>query len=769
MKTPNRRARRAAFGLLAPLALCIATVHAQPATVDVAGLAAETSHRQFLVTYKSSATTVAHAQARLSSAMTVARSRQGALASVTPTVLRQIGTGAHVVRTSAPLSRTAAEALMRAIGEDPDVRHVEIDHVMRPAYFVPNDTFFTEQHNLWGPAGVNAHLAWPMTKGEHTIVAVVDSGFTPHPDLAGRMYAGYDFVDQDNNPHIAACGEGGSHGTKVAGVVAAVQNNARGVSGVAPGAMILPVRALGGCGESGYMSDTIQAILWASGEHVGLAHATLDKAHVINLSLGAAAKCSYSMQEAIDKVVAKGVVVVAAAGNSNVDAGTFSPAGCENVITVGGTTVLGMRDPRSNWGAAVDVAAPNYVVWSEPDNSRLVKTEGTSFAAPHVSAIAALVQSAVSKPLSPSRVEDIIALVAESFPGDGLDRPLGAGYASAPAAVSAARASVPGQVRLQGAYTLVARPAHVSGPLFEACMIAPTSGTREPILYDWQKPGGARQHCGWRNEAELLGQMEGVWDIQAVTTSHGVTAHVIRSRVNGKCLIRGHNGYATYADLYLWGQNPDKMFCGFASADELVDNGQAAWFLEDPVWRTRGNVETVVTGLKTIQPTHGFLGFEAQRKDAGNTLQDLRNWVFEAWPVQGTTTRTGRYRVWNAAIGRCLDVQGERYWGGTLIDYPCSGAANQQFWVQGAQIVVGGGEYCLDVAEGRAFTGAYVISYRCHGGENQLWTVDDEGKVRSLIPGTQYCIDTAVDGGWDMRLSPCVNGRASQKFRFDPV
>jgi hypothetical protein len=133
-----------------------------------------------------------------------------------------------------------------------------------------------------------------------------------------------------------------------------------------------------------------------------------------------------------------------------------------------------------------------------------------------------------------------------------------------------------GSTIVQGYYAVEAR---YWTSLFDykdyGCMIVGNGGNAEvPSLYDWGSPGA---YCGLSSYSA-----QARWQIYAVrSTTTGKTGHVIKSAVNGKCLIRGASGQATFASLYLWPLNADHLFCGFRTADELIENGQAAWDLSD--------------------------------------------------------------------------------------------------------------------------------------------------------------------------------------------
>jgi serine protease len=217
---------------------------------------------------------------------------------------------------------------------------------------------------------------------------------------------------------------------------------------------VLPVRVLGRCG--GYMSDIADAIVWASGGSVPGVPTNPNPAEVINMSLGGQFACDEVLQGAIDSAVARGTTVVVSAGNSNADSSQFSPASCRNVITVGASRVNGGKAFYSNFGGVVDLSAPgggggqdpfpNGYVWqtindsvTEPELGQPVYggMAGTSMAAPHVAATAALVQSIASKPLTPAQMETMLKATARAFPvAIPASQPMGTGLLNAKAALA---------------------------------------------------------------------------------------------------------------------------------------------------------------------------------------------------------------------------------------------------------------------------------------------------------------------------------------------
>ncbi len=276
-------------------------------------------------------------------------------------------------------------------------------------------------------------------------VAVVDTGLQmDHPDIKGsaNLAPGFDMVsdpfmgndgdgrDSDPSDPGDACdpsdplSEDTFHGTHVAGTVGvAATNNASGVAGGAWNVTIVPVRALGRCG--GQLSDINDAIRWAAGvvparDDIGSEIWNANPADIINLSIGLFERCPASLQEAINDATASGAIVVAAAGNARIDTKYYAPGGCDNVVTVAAGDGRGQLAYYSNYGDAVDIMAPGGDMSRDDDNDGrpdgILSTKtshncydpvteepvetcfyayenGTSMAAPHVSAALALLKS----------------------------------------------------------------------------------------------------------------------------------------------------------------------------------------------------------------------------------------------------------------------------------------------------------------------------------------------------------------------------------------
>jgi serine protease len=500
---------------------------------NLSALQADGHYNRFIVTYRDGSTEQRDRSAMLQN-VSAAISRSGLdrakanaagrmQAGVQVSYKRKLAIGADLVRTSRSLDRAEAAALMQQIAADPAVLNVSPDVLLQrdpgmtlptksaPATFTPSDTFYANyQWNLKQPSGTvtffgdanfggtSVNDAWDISDGDRVVIAVLDTGITRHVDVDTTLAdAGYDFISDafvsgratderapggwDLGDWTAAneCApdtpaESSSwHGTHVASTAGAeLTDNALGMSGIAFGARILPVRVLGHCG--GYASDIADAIVWAAGGPVDGVPKNRNPADVINLSLGGSGRCTGNdpTLQAVRRAIDLGTVVVVSAGNSNDDAGRYTPASCPGVITVAATGITSKRAYYSNYGSSVEIAAPGGGVFQDDDPSTGVISydgfvwqalnngdttpvpvgttyggfAGTSQAAPHVSGTVALMQSArkmLRMPLlNPNQVLDILEETAYRPVVQPERRySIGAGILDANAAVEAAAAS----------------------------------------------------------------------------------------------------------------------------------------------------------------------------------------------------------------------------------------------------------------------------------------------------------------------------------------
>jgi serine protease len=232
--------------------------------------------------------------------------------------------------------------------------------------------------NQWALDRLRADKVWSdYSSGAGTVVAVVDTGVDgSHPDLTGRLTtAGADYVTGTGNGRLDPHG----HGTHVAGIVSAVRGNGIGIAGLAPLAQVMPIRVLDETGAG-----------WNSNIAKGITYAADNGADVINLSLGGPSEDS-STKVAVNYAMSKGVIVVAAAGNSRATTNaTNYPAALPGVIAVASTERGDSSSTFSNTGSYIDIAAPGGRILSTVPGGYAYMS-GTSMATPYVAAAAALV------------------------------------------------------------------------------------------------------------------------------------------------------------------------------------------------------------------------------------------------------------------------------------------------------------------------------------------------------------------------------------------
>lgn len=378
---------------------------------------------------------------------------------------RAMSMGFHVFRFATPKPLSEAGAILERLRALPEIEQVTED-LRTSRDLTPNDVAFPTQWNMqsvytYGGAA-NLPSAWTMTTGSaSTVVAVIDTGITAHPEFQSRILPGYDFISdpvnandgngRDSDPSDPGdwtakheCGYGEPaytsswHGTHVTGIIAAAGNNWSGMAGVNWRTRILPVRVLGKCGGS--VSDIIDGMLWAVGLEVPGVPTNPNPAQVLNLSLGgwSPSGCTSAYEEALNRVRATGALVVAAAGNDDNESAYVVPAACEGVMTVGAIDHDGYRASYSNYSVvnAVSVSAPGGdISYYGTDGSGIYSTvnsgtkgpvassyayyQGTSMAAPHVSGIAALAL-AQDPQISPELLYYSIYLSSHDFPRDSI-------------------------------------------------------------------------------------------------------------------------------------------------------------------------------------------------------------------------------------------------------------------------------------------------------------------------------------------------------------
>ena len=376
---------------------------------------------------------------------------------------RAVGRDQQLLDFGRELAPDEAERVMKRLRARPEVDWVAAN-VRERLMQSPSDPLFAQQWWLHAAGGTSGNVlaerlrgvpgfqrAWPAllpnagaaasANNTPTVVAVLDTGITEHPELRGRILPGYDFVSDvayanDGNGRDADASDPGDwvsasdltaprfsgcevqpsswHGSIIAGLISAQSDNAIGVAGINPGARILPVRVAGKCGAA--VADIVDGMRWAAGLPVAGVPANANPARIVNISFGGSALCGPEYQTAVDELTAHGVVVVAAAGNGH---GAVSrPASCKGVVGVVALNRDGFKASYSNFGAVLagqglatvggdddssgawgPLLADSGVItlWNDgprgPGQAGYAALFGTSFAAPLVSGTLSLMLS----------------------------------------------------------------------------------------------------------------------------------------------------------------------------------------------------------------------------------------------------------------------------------------------------------------------------------------------------------------------------------------
>ncbi len=340
---------------------------------------------------------------------------------------------AHITHT---ISQIGAEVLEVPKGEEgraldmlkhnPRIAYAEYDGILTPTA-IPNDPSYPNQ---WALQKIAAPAGWEVTTGSSNVtVAVLDSGVdSTHPDLAQNLVTGHNFISNSSNTGAdAACG----HGTKVAGTVAEVGNNAEGGSGVSWNSKIMPlVIADGTTSCSTYWSTVASAITYAV-DH---------GARIINISYAGTADSS-TMQNAVNYAWNKGVIVFASAANSNTNV-LYYPAAEANVVGVSATDENDSRAYFSNYGSYIDLGAPGTNIFTTTNGGGYATVSGTSFSSPISAGLAALVFS-INPSLSGSQVVSLMEDNSDDLGAPGWDEVYGWGRINIEKTLLAAQTSTP--------------------------------------------------------------------------------------------------------------------------------------------------------------------------------------------------------------------------------------------------------------------------------------------------------------------------------------
>lgn len=320
----------------------------------------------------------------------------------------------------------AKDKIIEALKHNPRIEYAE-PNLLAQLLDTPNDPYFNSTTAGWNLNKIGASQAWDISKGDpNVVVAVIDTGvFATHDDLLGKITAGFNFITSSTDVSDTY-----GHGTGVSGVVGATTNNGKGIAALARLSLIMPLKVVAPDGSiSTY--NIANAIMY------GADHG----AKAINMSLGSSSQSS-TLQEAVNYAWTRGLVLTAAAGNDGTS-GVYYPAAADNVIAVGATDSSDARWAGSSYGPQLDVVAPGVGIYSPNlTTTGYSNYGGTSYASPHVAALAALIMS-VNPGLTNSQVVDIITSTALDLGDPGKDDYFGFGRIQADKALQKAINSSP--------------------------------------------------------------------------------------------------------------------------------------------------------------------------------------------------------------------------------------------------------------------------------------------------------------------------------------
>ncbi|NWG08813.1 MAG: S8 family serine peptidase, partial [Nitrososphaerales archaeon] len=303
------------------------------------------------------------------------------------------GTQTYIV--SAP--KYAISYIKSVLSLNPLIDIVEEDQRIPPS-LIPNDSYYSSQ---WHLNKILAPDAWDISIGDpNIIIAVLDSGVDPsHPDLSAQLLQGYNFYDNNYNTSDVF-----GHGTKVAGVAAALTNNMIGVSSIGYQCSILPIRVTDTSGYA-YSSLLSKGLTYAADRGAKVA--------VISFAIFGGSTISDAAKYFIDK----GGLVVAAGGN---DYTNHPDLDNPYIISVSATTSSDSRASFSSYGPYIDLSAPGSVIYTTIRGGGYSSVSGTSFSAPLTAGLVALIFSA-NPSLTPTEVEQIMESTALDLGDPGYD------------------------------------------------------------------------------------------------------------------------------------------------------------------------------------------------------------------------------------------------------------------------------------------------------------------------------------------------------------
>lgn len=332
------------------------------------------------------------------------------------------GTVRYISKYSPTVTASIPRSKLAALKNDPDLLHVKREQTLSLPYHRV-EKVFKPSEKLQSQKSSGQVVPWNIIRvlggarlnnGEGIRVGVIDTGidFT-HPDLAANVKGGVNILDPSKSPQ-----DDNGHGSHIAGVIGAL-NNRIGVVGVAPKVSMYAIKVLDSTG-TGMMSDLVRGIEWGIDHHM----------HILNISIGGGLNLDPGLAKVIQAAIKRGILVVAAAGNSGSPSGDGDtvevPARLPSVVGVAAVDKMNRRAPFSATGKGIDIAAPGANIFSTYSRKRYAYLSGTSMATAHVTGVLALLRRAFPRE-SPHGLKRILLQRAIDLPPKGFDPFTGAG------------------------------------------------------------------------------------------------------------------------------------------------------------------------------------------------------------------------------------------------------------------------------------------------------------------------------------------------------
>lgn len=459
----------------------------------------------------------------------------------------------HMVKDNSKLNRVYRMELTNPEDVDAIIKELEMNPAIDYAEKVPllkhcltpNDPSYNSS-TQWGLFKIQAAQAWNISTGSTSVVvAIVDDAVEiTHSDLSPNVWVnsdeinsngidddangyiddrqGYDVASNDNNPNPPTVAY--DHGTHVAGIVGARSNNSVGIASIGYNIKIMAVKS------------TTQVSLVTHG-YEGIVYAAYNDADVVNLSWGGSG-FSTTGQNIINDALSRGCILVAAAGNDNVNT-VFYPAGYSGVVAVASSTINDAKSSFSNYGTWIDVTAPGSSIYSTVPGNTYDYKQGTSMASPMVAGLMGLVKSV--NPNMPNA--DIINCVLSTADNINTVNPsyigqLGSGRINAFDAVSCAATTLnlPPVAEFIADYTAI--PAGASVEFTDQSVYNPTS-------WAWTFTGGTPASFNGQNPPAITYNAAGTYPV-SLTASNG-NGNDVETKT-GYITVTVNNGCDTLGD-----------------------------------------------------------------------------------------------------------------------------------------------------------------------------------------------------------------------------